>query len=66
MKHEFGKVGSFRGENKVLISQDPVCRMKLPMSNEAGAMFGSGSINVFDDTNCMVDLAYWVAAFFPS
>ena len=31
---------------------------------EAGAMLGSASVIVFDDRTCMVDLAYWVAAFF--
>lgn len=31
---------------------------------DAGAMLGSASVIVFDDTTCMVDLAYWVSAFF--
>ncbi|MHB1927798.1 MAG: NADH-ubiquinone oxidoreductase-F iron-sulfur binding region domain-containing protein [Leptospirillum sp.] len=34
------------------------------MSNEAGAVFGSGSIIVLDDSNCMADPDYWVSAFF--
>lgn len=38
--------------------------LDYPSLKDEGAILGSASVIVFDDTTCMVDLAYWVSAFF--
>lgn len=53
-----GHVSQFLLPHQIDISLDD------PSFKDVGAMLGSGSVIVLDDSNCMVNLAFWVSVFF--
>ena len=49
--------------SKMLLPRHLDLSLDYPSIAEVGAFLGSASVIVMDDSVCMVDLAYWIAAF---
>ncbi len=49
--------------SRMLLPEHLDISLDYPSVSLAGSFLGSASVIVFDDTTCMVDLAYWMSAF---